>query len=155
MMKTFKGLLADNDVLRIRLHTNNGLTGYQIKKFLVLPQLPGAESIEAVMKVFTAEKDEVGAVRTANGTVNFNDPTLIGAAYYQDSTSAGDNQASTIILDNVTVNQDIFISYKEISTTGAACNFYIELEQMKLSHDEAAVATLKDMRAGPDTNFGS
>ena len=33
-------------------------------------------------------------------------------------------------------------------------NYYIELEQVKLDLNEATVATLKDMRAGPDTNFG-
>ena len=38
--------------------------------------------------------------------------------------------------------------------TDKIMNIYLELEQTKLSKDEATVATLKDMRAGPDTNFG-
>ena len=54
----------------------------------------------------------------------------------------------------MTFNQDIFVTIDD-SQNVAGANFYLELEQVKLSKDEATVATLKDMRAGPDTNFGS
>ena len=140
MIKTFKGLLDDGQQTRIRLSTNTGLTGYKISKLLVIPETPGAASIEAVMKVTTFEQSTVDA------TVNFDDPTLIGAVYYQDSTSAGDNQATTVLVDNVKFNQDIFVAYKEVAGTAAKCNYYIELEQVKLDLNEATVATLKDMR---------
>ena len=53
----------------------------------------------------------------------------------------------------MTFNQDIFISAAEL-VGSLPINYIIELEQVKLSRDEATVATLKDMRAGPDTNFG-
>jgi hypothetical protein len=33
-----------------------------------------------------------------------------------------------------------------LSGGGVACNYYLELEEIKLSEHEAAVATLKDMR---------
>ena len=56
------------------------------------------------------------------------------------------------IFDNMTFNQDIYVT---ATSTDGNMNYYVELEQVKLSKDEAAVATLKDMRAGPDTNFGS
>ena len=113
MIKTFKGLLDDGQQTRIRLSTNTGLTGYKISKLLVIPETPGAASIEAVMKVTTFEQSTVDA------TVNFDDPTLIGAVYYQDSTSAGDNQATTVLVDNVKFNQDIFVAYKEVAGTAA------------------------------------
>tara|TARA_Y100000401_G_C8149927_1_gene139068 strand:+ start:64 stop:510 length:447 start_codon:yes stop_codon:yes gene_type:complete len=145
MNKTFKGLLADGTQKRIRLSTNNGLTGYKIHKLLVIPETPGAATIEAVMKVTTQKQIDTTAT-PINGVINFDDPRLIGAIYYGDSQSAGDNQATTVLVDNVKFNQDIFISYKEISTTGGKCNFYLELEQVKLDTNEATVATLKDMR---------
>ena len=37
MNKTFKGKLADGEELRIRLTTNDGLTGYKIVKFQLFP----------------------------------------------------------------------------------------------------------------------
>ena len=33
----------------------------------------------------------------------------------------------------------------------AGANYYLELEQVKLSKDEATMATLKDMRSGPSS----
>ena len=48
-------------------------------------------------------------------------------------------------MDNVIFNQDIFVTIKAQAGTDP-CNYYIELEQMKLAQDEAAVATLTDMR---------
>jgi len=43
------------------------------------------------------------------------------------------------------VNQDIYITH--IDTNGAIpCNYYIELEQVKLDLSENTVATLKDIR---------
>ena len=42
MKKTFRGQLAEDDVEKIRLSTNNGLTGYRIVKFELLPADPRA-----------------------------------------------------------------------------------------------------------------
>jgi len=50
-----------------------------------------------------------------------------------------------IIFDNVTFNQDIFITAIDIGAA-AECNYYLELEQFTLDLSEATVATLKDMR---------
>jgi len=51
----------------------------------------------------------------------------------------------TIIFDHEIFNQDIYVTHW--SDSGAdACNYYIELEQVKLSVDESTVATLKDIR---------
>ena len=69
---------------------------------------------------------------------------LSGSLYPEDS---------TIIFDSTIINQDMFIICKN-DNTDKIMNIYLELEQTKLSKDEATVATLKDMRAGPDTNFG-
>ena len=43
----------------------------------------------------------------------------------------------------MTFNQDIYIT---CYSTDNKINYYIELEQVPLSKDEATVATLKDMR---------
>ena len=36
-IKTFRGKLADDTQDTINLHTNNGLVGYRIKKFQLVP----------------------------------------------------------------------------------------------------------------------
>ena len=102
--------------------------------------------------MFTTQNDESGQPRSASTSVNFDDPTLVSAAVYNQN---GDSWSSfeTVIFDSMTFNQDIFVTIDD-SQNVAGENFYLELEQVTLSKDEATVATLKDMRAGPDTNFG-
>ena len=157
MKKTFRGLLADGDVQQIRLSTNDGLTGYKILKFQLIPNLPVTSSAaEHVCQVFTTENDETAQPRTASTTVNFDDPTLLGVALWAGSKNPASNVPSPfidVIFDNMTFNQDIFVTHVD-ADGDLAVNYYLELEQVKLSKDEATVATLKDMRAGPDTNFG-
>ena len=154
MKKSFKGQLADNELQQIRLSTNTGLTGYKIVKLQLMPVDPISTNQESVVQIFTTRNDATGAERTPTSIIDFTDPTLLATAYVEN-----DNSGSTpafvdaaAIFDNMTINQDIFLTHVEQGTN--AVNFYLELEQIKLSKDEATVATLKDMRAGPDTNFG-
>ena len=140
MIKTFRGLLADGDIETIRLSTNKGLIGYKILKFELFPQAPGEANAESVVKVFTIEPD------SAESTVNFDDPTILGVASMGNSTAGNVYPPTlTVVFDNVVFNQDIYVTHKETSGSESV-NYYIELEQINLDVGEAAVATLKDMR---------
>ena len=55
MIKTFRGMMSNADIDRIRLGTNNGLTGYRIKKFEALAYYPSGSSPEAILKLFTVK----------------------------------------------------------------------------------------------------
>ena len=143
MKKSFRGLLADGAQERIRLSTNNGLIGYKIVKFQLMPELPGNADAEHVAQIFTTERDT--AIPTASPSINFNDPTLIAAALTGNSTNITQNISQSIIIDNMTFNQDIFVTHTDAGNANKV-NFYLELEQMKLDLNEATVATLKDMR---------
>ena len=149
MRKTFRGKISQDEIQQIRLSTNNGLTGYQIIKFQLMPNTFNSDC-NSVVKIFSKEPD------SASNTVDFTDPTLIASAYYsQSDTPHNQPEDLNVIFDNNLINQDMYITYKDaLASTPPDINYYIELEQVKLSKDEAAVATLKDMRAGPDTNFG-
>tara|TARA_Y100000361_G_scaffold112581_1_gene102841 strand:- start:664 stop:1107 length:444 start_codon:yes stop_codon:yes gene_type:complete len=147
MNKSFKGLILDDTSQTIRLSTNNGLTGYKIIKFQIMPSKIGVAHQNAVVKVFS--KDNSLAPDT---TITFDDPTLLAAARYVDRVNVEMSEAT--IFDNMVFNQDIVIQYKD-ADAATEINYYLELEKVKLSKDEATMATLKDMRAGPDTNFGS
>jgi hypothetical protein len=147
MNKTFKGILTNGDQLRIRLTTNQGLVGYKIVKMQAIPSIPGSTvDTEIVLQAFSTKRSSVPTA-AGDAKLNFDDPTLLAAAYYQDNVSASNASSFDVIIDNKIVNQDMFITYSD--QTGAAstqCNFYVELEQVTLDLSEATVATLKDMR---------
>ena len=147
-IKTFRGLLADGAQKRIRLSTNNGLTGYKIKKLQIIANRPGSSGSDAehCVQLFSQEQVDATGASLVTNVINFENPLLLAAVTMGNSASAYVyGSTPVIIVDNIKINQDIYITHKE--TTGAeAVNYYIELEQMKLNTDEATVATLKDMR---------
>ena len=141
MITTFKGKLADTQVETIRLSNNKGDIGYKIRKFQAMPEDPGAAIGEHTVQLFSVKPADDPYTST---TVNFDNPLLLGVVSL--STHSGNLLYNEVIIfDNVTFNQDIFITHTDRAAS-AACNYYIELEQFKLAKDEAAVATLKDMR---------
>ena len=147
MIKTFKGKLNSDDAVRIRIGTKDGETGYKIRNLEIIGELPGQQTVELVTKVYTVppEKDATGAW-DVDGAIDFNDPTLIAVAYLDDSSSTGTPFSHRIIMDNVKVNQDLYVTTLDVSGSSRATNFYLEMEQMKLAESEAAIATLKDIR---------
>ena len=136
-MKTFRGQIPNGGQDTITLHTNDGSTGYRIKKFEIIDSAPGTVNTEIICKIYTVAQTAVDAL------VDFNDQTLLGAAYY--SRAAG--MLPVIIFDNITFNQDIYVTQEAASGGSASsCNYHIELEQVKLDLNENTVATLKDIR---------
>jgi hypothetical protein len=140
-IKTFRGRIADGGQDTIQLHTRNGSVGYRIVKFQTMSADPFAgDAAEHVTKIYTVEQTVI------DGDVDFNDQTLLGAAIINNHTNGfSDPSIPVIISDNTTFNQDIFITH--IDMQGAvACNYYLELEPVKLNLDENTLATLKDIR---------
>ncbi len=142
-IKSFRGKLITTAAVGvvsdiIPLSTNNGSTGYRIKKFELMGS-NGNEVYESVVEIHTINKD-------TTGIIDFEDNTLLAAGIYQDSSTNGILADSQIIFDNLTFNQDIYISYIESGGATTGINYHIELEQMKLDLSENTVATLKDIR---------
>jgi len=137
MIKTFRGLLADNEQARIRLSTIKGKVGYKIVKFQIMPKNVGTADVEAVMQLF---KSEQASVPTA---VEFTDSNLLGAAYMSLRDNSFFNTA--IIFDTEVFNQDIFVTYHDAST-GQSCNYYFELEIIPLDDKGAEYTTIRDLR---------
>ena len=139
MIKTFRGLMPDGGQETIALHTNDGKTGYRIVKLELMSNAPGATAYESIVKIYKV------AQTTIDGIVDFSDNTLLAASYLEGDDSRQYTDGLTTIFDKEIFNQDIYVTHSEVN--GAlACNYYIELEQMNLSLDEATVATLKDIR---------
>ena len=140
MIKTFRGQLADEEQRTIRLSTNKGQIGYRIRKFQMFPAQFGVQDQESTIALWRYEQD------TLSNTLDFDDHNLLAAACMSTDNSENNPLNSNVIFDHVTINQDIFITHKDAHADNTAVNYYVELEQVKLSVDEAAVATLKDMR---------
>ena len=137
--KSFRGLIADNSIDSISLRTNNGSTGYRITKFEIMPQDPGNNDTENVVKIFKIPQT------TTSSTIDFSDNTLLAAGYYLSGSATTRMQDVTVVFDNEIFNQDIFVTNVDTASSGAV-NYYIELEQIKLDLSENTVATLKDIR---------
>jgi len=140
-IKSFRGKIGDSAIQTIVLHTNNGSTGYRIVKFQIMTDEPyGGGNGEHLVKIYKIPQTSVTA------TVDFADNTLIAAGIINNSTS-GYQYASvpTVIFDNEIFNQDIYVTHND-NQGSQACNYYIELEQVKLDLTENTVATLKDIR---------
>jgi len=139
MIKTFRGMMVDGAQDTIVLHTNDGSTGYRIVKFEVIANKPGAVSQESVLKIYKV------AQTTVDGLIDFSDNRLLASAVWFNKSSVDFPVSKQIIFDREIFNQDIYITHSEVDAA-EACNYYIELERVKLDLNESTVATLKDIR---------
>ncbi len=139
-IKSFRGKLADGAQDTIVLHTNDGSTGYKITKLQIMPDDPNQSTVKHVVKIFSIPQT------TVDDSVDFSDNTLLAAATYNESPAPADQAGyGTVVFDNMTFNQDIFVTNSE-PTNNQPVNYYIEMEVMKLDLSENTVATLKDIR---------
>jgi len=140
-IKTFRGQIANDGKDTIVLHTNNGLMGYRIIKFQVLPSNPEGATTESLITVWSTESARDAQVSV--GTIDFSLQELLAVNYWTSSSVGTTNpEDSTVIFDQTVFNQDIYLTCK----SSGSMNYYIELEQMKLDMNKSTVATLKDIR---------
>ena len=140
-IKTFRGLLADGDQQTISLHTNNGAIGYRIKQLQIITKTPyQTNEAEHIVKIFSTPQTAI------DGTVDMSDTTLLAVAITNNAKAGYETFiGQQIIFDNSVTNQDMYITHFE-SHASEPCNYYIELEQVRLDLNENTVATLKDIR---------
>ena len=138
-IKTFRGLMTDETQDTIVLHTNDGSIGYRIVKFEAIGAQPGEHNQEHTLKIYKVPQTVI------DNTVDFSNQTLVAVCYIQDNIDDAYPFSSAIIFDSDIFNQDIYITH--VDTAGSRdCNYYIELEQIKLDLNQNTVATLKDIR---------
>jgi hypothetical protein len=141
MIKTFRGLVASGAQDTIVLHTNDGSIGYRVVKFEIITNQPGNTSQDLVCKIWKVSQT---TIPTTGATIDFSDNTMLGVGWFPQSTTYF-SQHSIIIFDKEVFNQDIYITNTD-NDGGDPCNYYLELEQVKLDINANTVATLKDMR---------
>jgi len=144
MIKTFKGKLAKGGQDTIRLSTNSGMIGYKIKKFQAMGTSENL-AYESAIQLWTYKQD------STSSSIDFDNSELLAAILYGDSTGDGYHAVQTVVFDNVTFNQDIFVTFDSVAASGDM-NYYLELEQVQLDLSGATVATLMDMRGDSNIN---
>ena len=141
-IKSFRGLIADEAIDTITLHTNDGSIGYRIVKFEVISQSPVDITAESVLQIYKVPQ----TVASITPDIDFSNQTLLGVGVFTNNATASQNPTTMItIFDGEIFNQDIYITHKD-KAGSTPCNYYIELEQIKLDLSENTVATLKDIR---------
>ena len=141
-IKSFRGLMADGAIDTISLHTNDGSIGYRIVKFEIMSQEPyGGANAEHIVKIY-----KIPQTGATTADVDFSDQTLLATARTNNATT-GYTYATvpSVIFDKEIFNQDIYITHFD-NASAQKCNYYIELEQVKLDLSQNTVATLKDIR---------
>jgi len=123
---SFRGLLEDGGQDEINIEGSVGAIAWRITKFALIGKTPGSMTIEGVVKVYREEQT------TVDGNVNFEDNELLAAGYYVDNTSAGNPGYETIIFDNSLFSRNIWVTGFDASV-GETINYYIELEEVKVS----------------------
>ena len=140
---TYKGKLAMGTQERLRLSTNDGLTGYRINKFEIMSNTPGVGTSDFVAKIYTT--DQTGSI---SATVDFSETELLAAAHLENVNTASSNITNNIqvIFDKETFNQDIYVTIQDSTGNTVECNYYLELEQFKIDINTSTFHTLKNLR---------
>ena len=144
MIKSYRGLLTDGGQDKIRLTTTDGRVGYRIVKFQIMPKQPGNVAQESVVQIWTKQ---LATVPTSSQTINFTDSDLLAAGIGMYGGLSGNTVPflETIIFDKQVFNQDIYITHTDNEST-QDINYYIELEQIKLSSAQAELLIVKSLR---------
>ena len=131
----------------VSLHTNDGSIGYRIKKFEIMPHVPGDNNDqELICMIWKVEQPTSALSDNTTTRPNFSDNKLLACAFAVNDTAAHLNYNEVTIFDNEIFNQDIYITVRDIGGATQDCNYYLELEQIKLDLNQNTVATLKDIR---------
>jgi hypothetical protein len=141
MIKTFRGLLLDVGVDRIRLSTKKGKVGYRIKKFEIIAWKPGQLDYEATVTVNKVDFTPMNAIDLSDGNV-------LAVGYWSaDNRLIYPQNQTMVIFEHEIFNQDIFVGNNDLQ--GGSMNYYLELETFPMSDNAAAVSTLRDIRLNP------
>ena len=139
IIKSFRGLIASGNQDTVPLSTNDGSTGYRIKRLQVISESPTSKAPENILKIYSVPQTAVDQL------VDFSDQTLLAVAFLKHGSTNTTYDTEIILFDNTTFNQDIYITSIDPADS-SAMNYYFELEQVKLDLNENTVATLKDIR---------
>ena len=123
---SLRGLLINGGQDKIGIQGSVGAIAWRITKFEILPKDPfNAGTAKYVMKVYRESQSAI------DDSVNFTDSELLGAATYMETTDLDQAGYGTVIFDNALFSRNIYVTHSE-TVSSASCNYYIELEEVKV-----------------------
>jgi len=125
-MHSFRGLLADGAQDKIRIEGATGEIAWRITKLELIAANPGTQNQETTLKIFREEQSAI------TGTIDFNDDELLAVGLYHSSASINYPVSLITIFDNALFTRNIYVTQKDNDAT-QSCNYYIELEEVKVS----------------------
>jgi len=136
---SFRGLLEDGKQREINIQGSVGSIAWRITKFEIIQEAPGAQTVESTVKIFRERQPSVTA------TIDFGDADLLGAAIYHDAGSESNPISYAVIFDNALFVRNIFVTHDTVEGNDS-CNYYIELEEVKISTAGMAQLALASTR---------
>jgi hypothetical protein len=128
-MHSFRGLLADGAQDKIRIEGATGEIAWRITKFNIFPNGPGLSTQESLVKIYREEQTAIDQ----NAYVDFTEDELLAAAYFVQYGLVAQGQSSLIVtFDNALFVRNIWVTHTD-NDSAVACNYYIELEEVKVS----------------------
>jgi len=126
---SFRGLLADGKQQKIRIQGPVGAVAWRITKFEIFPNLPGTSASESTIQIWREEQDSVSS---DTATVDFSNEELLAASFLGVGTNSKESSSVVTIFDNALFVRNIYVAHTNTDGTDT-CNYYIELEEVKVS----------------------
>jgi len=142
-MHSFKGLLGVGEQQRIRIQGSVGAIAWRITKFQVISYDVGNITVENVVKIYREEQTSIVT------TVDFNEDELLAVASFHNALTVADPSSVTVIFDNALFVRNLWVSQNtSISEGTEKMNYYIELEEVKVSAAGMAQLSVAAARRG-------
>jgi hypothetical protein len=127
-MHSFRGLLVDGGQERIRIQGATGEIAWRIVKFQTISQDPVSTAAKSVIKIYREEQ-----TLPTTSTIDFREDELLGVAVWTTGADAIVNPEDlNVIFDNALFVRNIWVTHQN-KTGSDSCNYYIELEEVKVS----------------------
>jgi len=129
-MHSFRGLLTDvagENQQRIRIQGATGDIAWRITKFQLMPDNPMTEDGEHVVKIYRERQTSI------DGVIDFTNAELLGASIIANETDGKFYPINiNVIFDNTLFVRNIYLTHVD-QHGSTSCNYYIELEEVKVS----------------------
>jgi len=142
---SFRGLLADGTQKKIRIQGSVGAIAWRITKFELMAENPADLSQESIVKIYREEQDSIDTL------INFGDAELLGAGMWIKNSQSYYVATEITIFDNTLFVRDLWLTHDDFGGIGS-CNYYIELEEVKVSKAgmaQLAVAAARRLGLNP------
>jgi len=136
---SFRGLLVDGGQDKISIQGSVGAIAWRITKLSLFPQEPGDSAYEHVVKIYRESQSSI------DGIVNFTDSEMLAAAYLEGREETNYTDSLIVVFDNALFSRNIYITHSEIKGS-RNCNYYIELEEVKVGKSGMAQLALAAAR---------